>query len=203
MPNTSEFCPLCQIRIFAFALIANLGTINNPHLFSHSELARHRDLGLNKNQPDNNAEELEDNHHDEEVDVADSGQLGKDSPRLRAKCQNGSLFTSLRTPPRANPQNTSLANPQNTSLANQQSSQVLTASGSLTASRRQVVSCVNCNTEFHSSQEKMLHVCNEIVASDDSPPSISLLAARSQSPSSEIELTPCKDDQHHTNQNMA
>ena len=203
MPNTSEFCPLCQIRILAFALIANLGTINNPHLFSHSELARHRDLGLNKNQPDNNAEELEDNHDEEEVDVADSGQLGKDSPRLRAKCRSGSLFTSLRTPPRANPQNTSLANPQNTSLANQQSSQVLTASGSLTASRRQVVSCVNCNKEFHSSQEKMLHMCNQIVDSDSGPPSISLLAARSQSPSPEIELPSCKDDQHHTNQNMA
>merc|ERR1719237_1892069 len=110
---------------------------------------------------------LDDEEEDEEGFV-DTGQS-----RGAAKGRN--TFTLLRGRP----------NLRNTSLADQQSS-----NQSLKAARRQTISCGDCNKELESSQEKISHTCNRNSGSVKSgPPSVSLLAARSPSPSSEIELS--------------
>ena len=96
--------------------------------------------------------------------------------RKAEKGQNASL-TLLRGSP----------NLRNTSLADQHSSHLLTVQPEpLKVARRQTISCGDCNMELQSSQEKMLHTCNQ--DSGSGPPSVSLLAARSPSPSPELSL---------------
>ena len=96
--------------------------------------------------------------------------------RKAEKGQNASI-TLLRGSP----------NLRNTSLADQHSSNLLTVQPEpLKVARRQTISCGDCNKELQSSQEKMLHTCNQ--DSGSGPPSVSLLAARSPSPSPELSL---------------
>ena len=198
MPSSSEFL----LKPFFFNPRTDalnywlLELMSNSRLFSHSELARHRDLGLDSNQVGVHApEEREDGNQEvrEVEDYVDTGQQGMTSTKPDVKRGNTSL-TMLRgsPPPRASLQNTSLASRRPSQLLNdpQQSSQRL-AQNTLAAVRRLVVSCDNCEEEFESFQEKSSHICNYARNGAEElsgPPSISLLAARSPSPSQDVEL---------------
>jgi len=143
--------------------------------FDHSELARHRDLGLNSNQPDDEVVGHDSVHQMDHLDDEEEEEGFVDTGQSRGAAKGRNTFTLLRGRP----------NLRNTSLADQQSS-----NQPLKAARRQTISCGDCNKELESTQEKISHTCNRNSGSVKSgPPSVSLLAARSPAPSPEIELS--------------